>query len=62
MPRKIYFRVFYCKKCKNLYTKEGYSRYCEDDHDYTNYTLEITMPNDLINIEILEGVIKYNVG
>ena len=64
MPRKIYFRVFYCKKCKNLYTKAGYSRHCWGGHDFLEYTLEITNPNedDDLNIVLLKDILKYNVG
>lgn len=62
MPKKIYLRVFYCKKCQNLYTKEGYSRQCWGGHDYDSYTLEITKGEPDLNIELLKGVVKYNVG
>ena len=64
MPKKIYLRVFYCKKCKNLYTKEGYNNSCWGGHDYLKYTLEITNPNEDedLNIIILKNILKYNVG
>lgn len=58
--KKIYFRVFYCKKCQNLYTKEGYSRYCPGGHDFSIFTLEIAKGNPDLNINVLKDVLKYN--
>ena len=62
MPKKIYYRVFYCSKCGNLYTKGGYSKHCWGGHDFDKFTLAITKNDEGINVEILKGVVKYNVG
>ena len=69
MPEKIYFRVFYCNECHNLYTKQGYHKDCENGHNWMFFTLEVTKNkniqdkiNDFLNIKIIPGKKIYNTG
>lgn len=59
MSKKVYYRVYYCKKCFNLYTKAGWSYKCS--HDFDVYTLEATIENNELMIKIVPGILKFNV-